>query len=192
MAPRKTMKKTAVAVEEPVGAKLPEIETEKPKPVTRTSAPKPQFQPNDMIMCRSVTAGKLVYIGQRTGTKYMWANVGDVAWLEYQDLMSAILSRSAYVFSPLFVIEDESILDTPQCRDLKKLYDTTFKDVDVEQIMALPLNQFKETIKTLPVGIRNSLKSEIVSGIERGTFDSIQKINAVDEEFDTDIKSLIN
>ena len=98
---------------------------EVPTPVPAPVQPR-TYGPTDLIIVRSITQGKLVHIGKRTGTKYIWANAGDIAWMEYQDVMASVLSKSSFAFKPYFVIEDEELLKSPQCRDLNKLYDSLY------------------------------------------------------------------
>lgn len=149
------------------------------------------YKPNDLVPCKSITAGRMIYIGPRTRTPYVWVNSGDVAYLEYQDLMSAILSHSDYVYEPLFVIEDEAILSDRRWEELKDLYDNLYDMGDVKRLMNLPLSSFKSELKKAPAGFQNAVKSEIVAGIKSGTFDSIQKVKAADEILGTKMAEML-
>ena len=150
-----------------------------------------KFAADDLIPVRSVTQGELLLPGKKTGIVYRWAAFGDVTAIEYQDLYSLKASRSAYVYSPLFVVEDEELLADPKWKDVVALYDSMYDTEDIEQILKLPVGKFKAVLKQVPKGFLNSIKVEVSTRIEAGTFDSINKIKAVDEICGTDFMCLI-
>ena len=53
-----------------------------------------KYAPTDVIECRSVTGGELILVGDKTKLHYNWADFGDTAYVEYQDLQ-ALQSRRA-------------------------------------------------------------------------------------------------
>ena len=162
---------------------------EQPKKVEKPKEPK-QYNQNDLILCRSVTAGWLGVSG-KSGQYYIFENVGDVCEIEYQDLFALKSRHSAYLFDPLFIIEDEELLDNPRWADLKKLYDEMYTIEDVNEVINLPATQFKNVITQLPKGLAKTIQVEVAKRIEDGTFDSLNKINILDEVFGTDFKSII-
>lgn len=163
------------------------------KPAADTETKK-QYKPDDLIPCKSLTAGKMIFIGARTNIPYVWSNAGDVAYLEYQDLMSAILSRSNYVYMPRFVIEDENIIGDPRWAELKDIYDNLYDAGDVRELLSerTSINRFKSAIKAAPAGLINAVRSEMAQGIQNGTFDSIGKVRAMDEFLGTKMVELLN
>lgn len=152
-----------------------------------------KYKPDDLIPCKSITAGKMIYIGSRTNIPYVWSNAGDVAYIEYQDLMSAILSHSNYVYMPRFVIEDENIVEDPRWSELKEIYDNLYDAGDVRELLSerTSVNKFKSVIKSAPAGLINAVRSEMAQGIQNGTFDSIGKVKAVDELLGTKMVELL-
>ena len=122
-----------------------------------------KFEQNDPILCKSVTYGELLYPAKKSQLLYSWANYGDVTEVEYQDLQALHSTKSAYLNAPYFVIEDEELLE--QWPELKKLYEK--------------------------IGFRDSIKNIASAKILDGTLDSLSKIKAVDEVFNTDLKLLI-
>ena len=66
-----------------------------------------KFAPDDRIVCRSVTFGELLLTGVKSKLLYTWANYGDTAEVEFQDLQAMKSMRSSYLYRPRFVIEDE-------------------------------------------------------------------------------------
>lgn len=163
-----------------------EVQETAPTPAKKKTPRK--FEQNDPILCRSVTYGELLYPARKSQLLYSWANYGDTTEVEYQDLQALRSTKSAYLNAPYFVIEDDELLE--QWPELKKLYDK-IAAVDIDKVFNLPLNKFKTTLRNLPVGFRDSIKNIASAKILDGTLDSISKIKAIDEVFNTDLKMLI-
>ena len=147
-----------------------------------------KFEQNDPILCKSVTYGELLYPAKKSQLLYSWANYGDVTEVEYQDLQALRSTKSAYLNAPYFVIEDEELLE--QWPELKKLYEK-IATVDIDRMFDLPINKFKTALRNLPAGFKDSIKNVASAKILDGTLDSLSKIKAVDEVFNTDLKLLI-
>ena len=147
-----------------------------------------KFEQNEPILCRSVTYGELLYPAKKSQLLYSWANYGDVTEVEYQDLQALRSTRSAYLNAPYFVIENEELI--VQWPELKKLYEK-IAAVDIDKMFDLPLNKFKTALRNLPAGFKDSIKNIASAKILDGTLDSISKIKAIDEVFNTDLKLLI-
>lgn len=150
-----------------------------------------KYEADDTVPVRSITQGELLMPGRKSGILYRWAGAGDVEEVEYQDLYALKVRRSAYVYEPLFVIDDEELLADPKWKDVVALYQTMYDTEDISAILRLPVNQFKKVLKQVPKGLLNSIKVEVATQIENGKFDSINKIKAIDELCGTDLLCLI-
>ena len=150
-----------------------------------------KYEADDTIPVRSITQGELLMPGRKSGILYRWAGAGDVEEVEYQDLYALKVRRSAYVYEPLFIIDDEELLADPKWKDVVALYQTMYDTEDISAILRLPVNQFKKVLKQVPKGLLNSIKVEVATQIENGKFDSISKIKAIDELCETDLLCLI-
>lgn len=173
-----TTKKTSVTEE----VTKDEVIKETPKKTPR------KFAQDEMIPCRSVTYGELLYPAKKSQLLYTWANYGDVTEVEFQDLQALRSTRSQYLNDPKFIIEDEELLE--QWPEFKKLYENVAL-IDTDKLFALPLNQFKAKLRNIPAGFRDSLKNVASAKILDGTLDSLAKINAMDEILGTGLKLLI-
>lgn len=147
--------------------------------------------PSSTVPCRSVTLGKLIYIGGKTGQKYIWANHGDVAEVEAQDLESLRLTRSKYLFYPLIMIEDEEFLKQDKWQPVAKLYDKIMVD-DIEELLTLDNTSFATQLAGLPDGFKKAVADTVSERILDNNFDSIQKIKIIDEVCGTDLFSLLS
>lgn len=173
------------ADEEPVVEKVTEAKKEIKKPLPK------QFNQNDLILCRSVTAGWLGVSG-KSGQYYIFMNAGDYQEIEYQDLFALKSKHSSYLYDPLFVIEDEELLENPRWADIKQFYEEkVFTNKDVDEVLNLPIDQFKSVLPKLPKGLAKTLQVRVATKIEDGTFDSLGKIKAIDDAFGTDFTSII-
>lgn len=150
-----------------------------------------EYKKDDVIPCRSVTAGYLGIVGPRTKQPYPFENMGDVAYIEYQDLYSWLTAQHPIIFKPFLIIEDTDLLEDVRWAAVKELYENMCALEDVNEILNLPVNEFKKKFPILPVGLKSAVKSEIVKRIGDGTFDSIGKIKVVDDVCGTSIGSMM-
>ena len=102
------------------------------KPAKKASR---KFAQDELIMCRSVTYGELLLPGKKSKLLYTFANYGDRTEVEFQDLQALRSTRSKYLNAPLFVIEDEELIE--QWPEFKALYDKVAA-MDVDSLFALP------------------------------------------------------
>ena len=157
------------------------VELEKSKDIEST----------DLILCQSITSGMLIINGMKSKTKYIFANIGDEEYIEYQDLLAMMLSKSANIFAPRFLIEDKKIFEDVRWKKVKEMYDTMYGQEDIEEIINLPIEDFRSTMNNIPLGLQNAVKTEVSTRVNDGTFDSLQKIKIVDEICHTEIQSLL-
>lgn len=175
--------------EETVTAPVQKETAAKPVAETKITSTKKTFDASEPILCTSVTAGELILVGKKTGNVYNWSAYNDTAYVEYQDLQSLKLTKSPYVYRPLFIIENEEVVE--QWADVKALYESIYNAGTMEEILELDDMSFRRTLQELPLGIKNSLKTTVYDMVENGTLDSLKKIKAIDEILGTDIMSLI-
>lgn len=142
------------------------------------------------IKCRSVTPGELVYTGKKSGISYDWVALGDVTYVQFDDLMAAVMSRSDFVYKPYFVIEDEALINDSRLDEVKKLYSTLYGDGDAREILNLPVREFTERFPKIPETLQRAVASEASAGLKAKTFDSIQKVKVIDKTLGTNLMLL--
>lgn len=148
-------------------------------------APK-KFAPDDRIECRSVTAGTLFMKGPKTQLMYTWEDMDDITYVEYQDLQALQSRKSRFINKPRFIIEDEEIVSQ---WNLESMYDKISKQT-MDEFFALPLNKFKAQLKTMPDGIKDSVKTKAAQMINSEELYDIRKVRAIDEAFGTEFVEL--
>ena len=156
----------------------------------KIETPAREYQPTDEIMCRSITSGELIFCG-KSGTRYSWINSGDIVPVEYQDLRTARLSKSQFLFDPLFVIEDEELLTLKEWKDIAYLYESMYDETDLSNIFNLSATDLQKVLPNLPKGAQNSIRVMAAERIETGELDSISKIKAIDFALDTELMTFL-
>jgi hypothetical protein len=149
-----------------------------------------QYSGDDLIPCKSMTRGELIYIGNKTGEIYKWSDFGDITEVEYQDLLGLRAKKSDFIFKTMFFILDEELLEDPKWAEVKAIYDKIYFD-DIQELIDMPLAKFKSVFPTLPEGLKKAMVVEVGTQMENGTFDSIQKIKFIDEICKTDLSSML-
>lgn len=173
---------TVEAVNEAVETEESKTENKETKKVTKA---KKKFDQSDEIMCRSVVQGGLYLEGSRSGILYTWEDYGAECCVEYRDLVAAVRSRSKYVFSPFFIIEDEDfVAEFPQ---VEKYYSENYSLKELGAILEHPVDKMLAELKILPKGAYDTIKDMAAVQISTGQLDSVRKIKALDEFFGTDL-----
>ena len=145
------------------------------------------FTDSDYILCRSIWSGGLNIVSQ-SGNLYEFKDYGSECEINYRDLVTLIRRGSSHVFLPRFVILDEDFLkDYPT---VQKVYGTMYTRNDLIQILDLPLAQMKAEIAKLPIATKDSMRNLISTQIANGKLDSISKVRALTEIFDSDFNLL--
>ena len=179
MAGKTTTKKTKS--EETIVAEESKVEAVKE---TSTKKVAKKYAPNDLVECRSVTGGELILIGDKSRLQYTWADYGDTAWVEYQDLQALQSRRSGFLTKPRFIIEDEDLVEQWGSM-LKPIYDK-INTQTIEDFFELPLNKFKTQLKIIPEGLKDAIKTKAVQMIQDEELYDIRKVREIDVAWGTD------
>ena len=148
--------------------------------------PRKKFEQTDYVRCRSAVKGGLFLEGAKTKQIYQWTDYGDVTEVEYRDLVSEVRAKTDMVFKPFFIVDDEDFVDEfPQ---LKQFYNQYYSIKDLREILDLPVHQMAKKIAELPKGAKDSLRNIAGSMVASGEIDSVAKIKALDEIFETDME----
>lgn len=158
------------------------------EPIQEKKVEKKKYEPDEEIITTSCTAGELLMIGRKTKRVYVWSNYGDTTGIEYQDLKAEqYVQGSPYIYSPLFIIEDEEFINLPENKKVADVYAHILKAEDIDTLFALDNISFERTVNKLPKGIKNSLKAIAAQKIQDGSLDSVNKIKALDKILGTDL-----
>lgn len=156
--------------------------------MTKVSEPtnetaKKTYDKSDVIPCRSITNGGLYIDGVRSKMFYQWADYGDVVDVEYQDLIFMINSRDANITTPRFIIEDDELVSNHKY--ISDIYNSLYSLKDFGDIVRLPISDMINAISEMPESVKKSFKGYVSTMIDNGTLDSVKKIKAIDDIFNT-------
>ena len=180
---KKTTPKKEQATEDVVNT-VDEVKEVVEEKVVPTEQPR-EFQKDDLIEVKSVFAGSCTLVGRRSGNVYVWETLGEIQYVEYQDLLAEITNRySQYIYEPLLLIEDEDVINkNPK---LKDLYDTM---IDVEDLEDSLLNDSVEDLRSilisLPSGLKETVKSVASTLMQDGALYDVRKIRLLDDLYHT-------
>ena len=155
--------------------------------VAAKKAPK-KYAPTDVIECRSVTGGELILVGDKSKLHYNWADFGDTAYVEYQDLQALQSRRSGFLTKPRFIIEDENLVEQWGSM-LKPIYDK-INMKNIEDLFNLPANQFEAQLNVVPAGLKDAIKTRAVQMIQNDELYDIRKVRAIDNAWGTDFVAM--
>lgn len=174
-----------VAVEEVVEEiTTPEVIEETPAPVVRK-----KFEKDDQILCRSVTVGTLTCGSPKDkGRVYRWSGYGDVAWVDYADLVALQSRKSGFIYNPQFIVEDEQLVEE---WNLEDTYATFYGIDNPVTFFRLPPAELKKRLNEAPKGLKEAIKSVAAQCVKNGTLDSINVIKAVDTALGTQLLTFI-
>lgn len=154
-----------------------------------TTVKKPKkYAPTDVIECRSVTGGELILVGDKTKLHYNWADFGDTAYVEYQDLQALQSRRSGFLTHPRFIIEDENLVEQWGSM-LKPIYDK-INTKNIEDLFNLSADQFAAQLNVVPDGLKDAIKTKAVQMIHNDELYDIRKVRAIDEAWGTDFVAM--
>lgn len=163
------------------------------KVVTRTAKTETKsFASGDRILCQSITAGQLIYYSTKTKERYEWSNYGDTAEVLYEDLLSMKSAKSNFIFEPLFVIAEESLISQPAWSKVKELYESVEIVEDAEDYLNQTPAKLKALLLQAPDGVRNTIKITASQMINNGELDSIGKIKVLDEVLGTNMLAFVS
>jgi hypothetical protein len=162
------------------------------KKVEQTVKPAREYKPNDIIQCHSVFPGRFLFSGPKTKAVYPFEASGDICYVEYQDLLSAMLAKKKSIMAPYIVVDDEDLLETIHWKQVKKIYDDMYAAKDLDKLLDMPFQTFKKNFEKLPIGAKRRVMMTISSRVRSGEFSEMNKIRLVDEACSSNIAVLLS
>lgn len=141
--------------------------------------------PKDIDLSMYITVlngfqGRLIYISQKTGEKYVWDSFGDEQEIDLRELRNARSSAKTFYEKNWFMFDknNEWVIDY---LGLNKYYKNSVPVDGFDDIFKLPTNKVKERIEKIPEGQKQSVVYRAKQLIERGEIDSLKLIAALEE-----------
>lgn len=185
MAYKKKTDTSVETVETKEGVVTKEV-VENTKTVEKTKTKK-TFTDSDYILCHSVWYGGL-NVTCRSGNSYEFKDYGKECDINYRDLVDLVRKGSDHIFTPRFVIDDEDFIE--EFPNLKRVYASLYTTTDLLEILELPISRMRTEIEKLPIESKEVLSKMISTEIAKGRLDSISKVRALSEIFNSDFNLL--
>ena len=143
------------------------------------------FAKDDLIPCVSITPGEMFFEGEKTKNLYIWANIGYVTEIEYQDINYAIQQNHPLVIKPRFIIQDKDIIAMHP--ELDRIYSGLYSVNDLKAILKKTPAEIEADVAKLPLGAKEALKGIVSTAIANGSLDSINRIKVFDKILGTEM-----
>ena len=165
----------------------PEEVVAKPKATAPKVVEKKEYSATDVIGCKSIFNGEMLFIGKKSNNLYRWSNYGDVELIEYQDLvyeLRAAGDKSVAMIPRFIILDDDLVKEYPR---LVTVYNRLYDVNDLKEILLLPPTEMASVIKQLPAPVKDTVKGLAATMIETGELDSLSAINTIDKVLGTSL-----
>lgn len=138
----------------------------------------------EMIPVMNVTNGKLIYRSRKTGAEWIFSQYGDIEYMEFQELLTMRSSQRRFFDEPFILVMDD---DAVEYLGLTKMYENIKNPRHIDEVFKMNQADFQDVLEKSPKGIQHLIISRAKELYEKGEFDSVRKINFINERFKTDI-----
>jgi hypothetical protein len=181
-ATKKTTSRTTKPTEEAT-----KVEVTKAKPKTR--AKKKQIDLSELVPCRNITSGMLIYKSTKTGLEATWSEYGDEEYLEVSELLTMKTSQPKFLKEPWLLVDDEEVADY---LGLTKMYANLIPVDELDYFFEKDAKEIAEILPLLPKGSRELVADKARKLIEANELDSTKVIRLLEQELKVDLFSLMD
>lgn len=160
-------------VEKPKAKKTAPKKRAPKKPQVKKSQKK-IFAKTDDVLVKSLINGRLGYENDRTGYAEMWNEFGEELYMPYSELLH-IKGKHRRFFEDNWIIREWEVLDS---LGVTKYYSNII-DVDSLEDVFKDKDNFKETFKSLPKGLRQTVIDKASEMKISGELDSMKIIKDI-------------
>ena len=140
---------------------------------------------SELVPCRSLVEGLLVYKSARTGMRYVWEEFGSVEFIEYGELVTMRSSSPRFLRDCWIAVEDE---DVAEALGLAKEYASASEVMDLDSFFDKKASELEEVVPNLPKGIKDTIATKARKMVEDGSLDSRNKIRVLEEGLNVELK----
>lgn len=132
---------------------------------------------NELVICRNVTDGQLIYKSRKTGLTTIWMNYGDVEYLDVGELLTMKASQPKFLTDVWLVIDDEEVVEF---LGLKHIYKNLADVEDIDSFFHKTPSEINEIASKLPKGLKETIGTRARKLIESGDLYDNRKIKALE------------
>lgn len=139
---------------------------------------KRKINKDEVVTCKNITNGTLIYVSKKTGAEYLMEGYGTTELFDVGELITMKSSHSRILTEPWMVIEDDDVIDF---LGLRSVYDKISVPLDkIDNFFEKSVNQMKSALKVAPNGIKTLIASRAKTLMDEGKLDSINKIRLIE------------
>lgn len=146
---------------------------------------KVEIDRNELVLCRNVTDGQLIYKSRKTGLTTIWMSYGDVEYLDVGELLTMKASQPKFLTDVWLVIDDEEVVEF---LGLKPTYKNLANIEDIEAFFDKSPTEIREIASKLPRGLKETVGTKARKLIESGDLYDNRKIKALEETLKLELK----
>jgi hypothetical protein len=135
---------------------------------------------DDLVTIMNTTTGRVLYNSKKTGAEWVFNDYGDTDEIEVSELITMKNAHPRYLKEPWLLVLDDDVVDY---LGLSQLYENVLNPDELDQFFKLHEDQMKSIIEKAPRGIRQLIVSVANLKIANKSFDSLSKINLIEETF---------
>jgi hypothetical protein len=161
------------------------VEQEKVAPIAKEVKEEPKKEKrvvnrDDLVTIMNTTTGRVLYTSKKTGAEWSFSDYGDTDEIEVSELITMRNAHPRYLKEPWLLILDDDVVDY---LGLTPLYENVLNPDELDEFFKLPEEQMKAIIEKAPRGIRQLIVSVANRKIANKSFDSLSKIQLIEETF---------
>lgn len=147
---------------------------------TKEKPIKKKINKDEMIECKNITNGTLVYASRKTGAEYHLEGFGAVEWFSVDELITMKSSMGKILTEPWLAIMDDDVIDY---LGLRHVYDKIIVPIDnLGVIFNKSVKELTKILDIAPNGIKTLIASKAKEMVENNQLDSIAKIKLIEEK----------
>ena len=139
-----------------------------------------------LVPIMNVTNGKLIYQSKKSGSEFHFEQYGDIEYIELYELLTMRSSQRKFLDEPYVIVLDDEVTDY---LGLSNVYKKLTHATEIDRIFKFPLDKFKNIVESTPKGLAHLIISKAKEKIDSGEFDSVQKIQALEEIYNVSLTS---
>lgn len=139
---------------------------------------------NEMVSVISIVKGGLIYQSKaQRGYTVEWGEFLEENWMEYKELITMRNTQKAFFTNPWIICEWDVLEDLKVSQYYKNIIDLS----NLDEVFEKRPEELKQTLETVPVGIRALIVDRAYELIHNKELDSMNIIDVIEEVCNIDL-----
>jgi hypothetical protein len=138
----------------------------------------------EMIPCRSVVRGTLVWKCQKSGIMYRWPSIRHLEYIPFEDVYQMYTNSRSYLTKPYVIVEDDRVISN---FSLLNIYKDIAKVGKLDVALRNPAVMREKCELALSVNMKDFLTERLIELRNEGSLTNIDVINTAESLLKRDI-----